>query len=98
MIHMHWVCLSKPDCDSLTPRYETLAVATEAESRQDADLPLKTGGKRLTVSPEHSSVQRRFHDKILLLVINVTLNDKVVKSGGFGGEVGGRWLLRSDKL
>ncbi|KAM7382893.1 hypothetical protein PAMP_002590 [Pampus punctatissimus] len=28
-------------------RYETLAVATEAESRQDPDLPLKTGGKRL---------------------------------------------------
>lgn len=34
------------------PRYETLAVATEAETRQDPDLPLKTGGKRLTVSPE----------------------------------------------
>ncbi|KAI4811641.1 hypothetical protein KUCAC02_014520, partial [Chaenocephalus aceratus] len=30
-------------------KYETLAVAAEAESRQDADLPLKTGGKRLTV-------------------------------------------------
>ncbi|KAI9520175.1 hypothetical protein NQZ68_020074 [Dissostichus eleginoides] len=30
------------------PGYETLAVAAEAESRQDADLPLKTGGKRLT--------------------------------------------------
>ncbi|XP_030226624.1 protein PTHB1 isoform X2 [Gadus morhua] len=29
-------------------RYETLAVATDAESRQDAELPLKTGGKRLT--------------------------------------------------
>ncbi|XP_076593229.1 protein PTHB1 isoform X1 [Chaetodon auriga] len=29
-------------------KYETLAVATEAESRQDPDLPLKTGGKRLT--------------------------------------------------
>ncbi|KAJ4922901.1 hypothetical protein JOQ06_026192, partial [Pogonophryne albipinna] len=29
-------------------KYETLAVAAEAESRQDADLPLKTGGKRLT--------------------------------------------------
>ncbi|KAF3692417.1 Protein PTHB1 Bardet-Biedl syndrome 9 protein -like protein [Channa argus] len=29
-------------------KYETLAVATEAESRQDTDLPLKTGGKRLT--------------------------------------------------
>ncbi|KAJ3598403.1 hypothetical protein NHX12_001913 [Muraenolepis orangiensis] len=29
-------------------RYETLAMATEAESRQDPDLPLKTGGKRLT--------------------------------------------------
>ncbi|XP_029929020.1 protein PTHB1 isoform X2 [Myripristis murdjan] len=29
-------------------KYETLAVATEAESRQDADLPVKTGGKRLT--------------------------------------------------
>ncbi|CAL8290059.1 unnamed protein product [Merluccius merluccius] len=29
-------------------RYETLAVATEAESRQDPELPLKTGGKRLT--------------------------------------------------
>ncbi|CAL8359058.1 unnamed protein product, partial [Arctogadus glacialis] len=28
-------------------RYETLAVATDAESRQDAELPLKTGGKRL---------------------------------------------------
>uniref|UniRef100_A0A3Q2Y0H1 Bardet-Biedl syndrome 9 n=1 Tax=Hippocampus comes TaxID=109280 RepID=A0A3Q2Y0H1_HIPCM len=28
--------------------YETLAVATEAESRQDPDQPLKTGGKRLT--------------------------------------------------
>ncbi|KAG7265283.1 hypothetical protein CRUP_005261 [Coryphaenoides rupestris] len=28
--------------------YETLAVATEAESRQDPELPLKTGGKRLT--------------------------------------------------
>uniref|UniRef100_A0A3B4G2W9 Bardet-Biedl syndrome 9 n=1 Tax=Pundamilia nyererei TaxID=303518 RepID=A0A3B4G2W9_9CICH len=28
--------------------YETLAVATEAESRQDPNLPLKTGGKRLT--------------------------------------------------
>uniref|UniRef100_A0A8D3CBR9 Bardet-Biedl syndrome 9 n=1 Tax=Scophthalmus maximus TaxID=52904 RepID=A0A8D3CBR9_SCOMX len=28
-------------------KYETLAVATEAESRQDPDLPLKTGGKRL---------------------------------------------------
>uniref|UniRef100_UPI003AAF6A99 protein PTHB1 n=1 Tax=Centroberyx gerrardi TaxID=166262 RepID=UPI003AAF6A99 len=28
--------------------YETLAVATEAESRQDPDLPVKTGGKRLT--------------------------------------------------
>lgn len=34
------------------PRYETLAVATDAESRQDPDLPLKSGGKRLTVSPE----------------------------------------------
>lgn len=42
---------------SLTPRYETLAVATEAENRQDPDLPLKTGGKRLTVSPEHTSCQ-----------------------------------------
>uniref|UniRef100_A0A8C2XA32 Bardet-Biedl syndrome 9 n=1 Tax=Cyclopterus lumpus TaxID=8103 RepID=A0A8C2XA32_CYCLU len=29
-------------------RYETLAVATEAESRQDPDLNPKTGGKRLT--------------------------------------------------
>uniref|UniRef100_A0A8C6T487 Bardet-Biedl syndrome 9 n=1 Tax=Neogobius melanostomus TaxID=47308 RepID=A0A8C6T487_9GOBI len=29
-------------------KYETLAVATEAENRQDADLPVKTGGKRLT--------------------------------------------------
>nr|XP_046254883.1 protein PTHB1 isoform X2 [Scatophagus argus] len=29
-------------------KYETLAVATEAESRQDPELPLKTGGKRLT--------------------------------------------------
>uniref|UniRef100_A0A669DHB2 Bardet-Biedl syndrome 9 n=1 Tax=Oreochromis niloticus TaxID=8128 RepID=A0A669DHB2_ORENI len=29
-------------------KYETLAVATEAESRQDPNLPLKTGGKRLT--------------------------------------------------
>ncbi|KAG7476255.1 hypothetical protein JOB18_049679 [Solea senegalensis] len=29
-------------------KYETLAVATEAESRQDPDLPLKTGGKKLT--------------------------------------------------
>ncbi|XP_028280994.1 protein PTHB1 [Parambassis ranga] len=29
-------------------KYETLAVATEAESRQDSDVPLKTGGKRLT--------------------------------------------------
>uniref|UniRef100_A0A672FL71 Bardet-Biedl syndrome 9 n=1 Tax=Salarias fasciatus TaxID=181472 RepID=A0A672FL71_SALFA len=29
-------------------KYETLAVATEAESRQDPDLPSKTGGKRLT--------------------------------------------------
>uniref|UniRef100_A0A3B4XHH5 Bardet-Biedl syndrome 9 n=1 Tax=Seriola lalandi dorsalis TaxID=1841481 RepID=A0A3B4XHH5_SERLL len=29
-------------------KYETLSVATEAESRQDPDLPLKTGGKRLT--------------------------------------------------
>ncbi|CAL8247598.1 unnamed protein product [Lota lota] len=29
-------------------RYETLAVATEAESRQDLELPLKTGGKKLT--------------------------------------------------
>uniref|UniRef100_A0A8C9Y2B2 Bardet-Biedl syndrome 9 n=1 Tax=Sander lucioperca TaxID=283035 RepID=A0A8C9Y2B2_SANLU len=28
-------------------KFETLAVATEAESRQDPDLPLKTGGKRL---------------------------------------------------
>uniref|UniRef100_A0A8C5HC84 Bardet-Biedl syndrome 9 n=1 Tax=Gouania willdenowi TaxID=441366 RepID=A0A8C5HC84_GOUWI len=28
-------------------KYETLAVATDAESRQDPDLPLKTGGKRL---------------------------------------------------
>uniref|UniRef100_A0A665SWN9 Bardet-Biedl syndrome 9 n=1 Tax=Echeneis naucrates TaxID=173247 RepID=A0A665SWN9_ECHNA len=28
-------------------KYETLSVATEAESRQDPDLPLKTGGKRL---------------------------------------------------
>ncbi|KAM6967643.1 protein PTHB1 [Aplochiton taeniatus] len=28
-------------------RYETLAVATDAESRQDADQPGKTGGKRL---------------------------------------------------
>ncbi|XP_067456594.1 protein PTHB1 [Thunnus thynnus] len=28
-------------------KYETLAVATEAESRQDPDLPLKSGGKRL---------------------------------------------------
>uniref|UniRef100_A0A3Q3J5M0 Bardet-Biedl syndrome 9 n=1 Tax=Monopterus albus TaxID=43700 RepID=A0A3Q3J5M0_MONAL len=28
-------------------KYETLAVATEAESRQDPDLPVKTGGKRL---------------------------------------------------
>ncbi|KAM4580045.1 protein PTHB1 [Odontesthes bonariensis] len=29
-------------------KYETLAVATDAEIRQDSDLPLKTGGKRLT--------------------------------------------------
>ncbi|KAM4600656.1 protein PTHB1 [Polymixia lowei] len=29
-------------------KYETLAVATEAESRQDPELPVKTGGKRLT--------------------------------------------------
>ncbi|XP_013877063.1 protein PTHB1 [Austrofundulus limnaeus] len=29
-------------------KYETLAVATDAESRQDSDLPLRTGGKRLT--------------------------------------------------
>ncbi|XP_041798162.1 protein PTHB1 isoform X2 [Chelmon rostratus] len=29
-------------------KYETLSVATEAESRQDPELPLKTGGKRLT--------------------------------------------------
>ncbi|XP_031735438.1 protein PTHB1-like [Anarrhichthys ocellatus] len=37
------LCLPPP------PRYETLAVATEAESRQDPDLPPKTGGgKRLT--------------------------------------------------
>ncbi|XP_027142676.1 protein PTHB1 isoform X2 [Larimichthys crocea] len=28
-------------------KYETLAVATEAENRQDPDMPLKTGGKRL---------------------------------------------------
>uniref|UniRef100_A0A3Q3MHC2 Bardet-Biedl syndrome 9 n=1 Tax=Mastacembelus armatus TaxID=205130 RepID=A0A3Q3MHC2_9TELE len=28
-------------------KYETLAVATEAEGRQDPDLPLKPGGKRL---------------------------------------------------
>lgn len=27
-------------------------MATEAETRQDPDLPLKPGGKRLTVSPE----------------------------------------------
>lgn len=45
-------------CTSLVLRYETLAVATEAESRQDPDLPLKTGGKRLTVSPKHMSKQR----------------------------------------
>ncbi|KAJ0066448.1 hypothetical protein NL108_013217, partial [Boleophthalmus pectinirostris] len=32
----------------LIHRYETLAVATEAESRQDPDLPVKSGGKRLT--------------------------------------------------
>uniref|UniRef100_A0A667XTF0 Bardet-Biedl syndrome 9 n=1 Tax=Myripristis murdjan TaxID=586833 RepID=A0A667XTF0_9TELE len=37
-------------------KYETLAVATEAESRQDADLPVKTGGKRLTVSPDWTLV------------------------------------------
>nr|XP_061789353.1 protein PTHB1-like [Nerophis lumbriciformis] len=29
-------------------KYETLAVATEAESRQDPEQPLKTGSKRLT--------------------------------------------------
>ncbi|XP_037532484.1 protein PTHB1 [Nematolebias whitei] len=29
-------------------KYETLAVATDAESQQDSDLPLRTGGKRLT--------------------------------------------------
>uniref|UniRef100_A0A1A8JRU2 Bardet-Biedl syndrome 9 n=1 Tax=Nothobranchius kuhntae TaxID=321403 RepID=A0A1A8JRU2_NOTKU len=29
-------------------RYETLAVAADAESRQDSDLPPKTGGKRLS--------------------------------------------------
>ncbi|XP_074539855.1 protein PTHB1 [Halichoeres trimaculatus] len=29
-------------------KYETLAVATDAENRQDPDLPQKTGGKRLT--------------------------------------------------
>lgn len=29
-------------------KYETLAVATEAENRQDSDLPVKSGGKRLT--------------------------------------------------
>lgn len=39
---------------SLICRYETLAVATDAESRQDPDLPLKTGGKRLTVNPPHT--------------------------------------------
>lgn len=42
---------------SLILRYETLAVATEAENRQDPDLPLKTGGKRLTVSPKHFSYE-----------------------------------------
>lgn len=35
-------------------RYETLAVATEAETRQDPDQPIKTGGKRLAVSPQGS--------------------------------------------
>ncbi|KAM9851598.1 protein PTHB1 [Aulostomus maculatus] len=34
-------------CQLESYKYETLAVATEAESRQDPDLPLKTGGKRL---------------------------------------------------
>lgn len=29
-------------------KYETLAVATEAENKQDPDLPVKSGGKRLT--------------------------------------------------
>lgn len=55
VIHRHSVCFYKQPAMSLTPRYETLAVATEAESRQDPDLPLKTGGKRLTVSPEHTT-------------------------------------------
>lgn len=32
-------------------RYETLAVASDAETRQDANMPLKSGGKRLMVSP-----------------------------------------------
>lgn len=35
-------------------RYETLAVATEAETRQDPDQPIKTGAKRLAVSLQGS--------------------------------------------
>uniref|UniRef100_A0A3B3U5I3 Bardet-Biedl syndrome 9 n=1 Tax=Poecilia latipinna TaxID=48699 RepID=A0A3B3U5I3_9TELE len=36
--------------------YETLAVATDAESRQDSDLLPKTGGKRLTLQPDWTFV------------------------------------------
>jgi hypothetical protein len=57
MLHAQIKCVLPTLCVCACPRYETLAVATDAESRQDAELPLKTGGKRLTVSLQ-SSVPR----------------------------------------
>lgn len=55
-------------CVFFTVRYETLAVATEAESRQDPNLPLKTGGKRLTVST-NTHVFYFFFDMIVCLSV-----------------------------
>lgn len=55
-------------CVFFTVRYETLAVATEAESRQDPNLPLKTGGKRLTVST-NTHIFYFFFDMIVCLSV-----------------------------
>lgn len=56
-------------CVFFTVRYETLAVATEAESRQDPNLPLKTGGKRLTVSTNTHIFFFLWHDCLFICVV-----------------------------
>ena len=48
-------------CVCVCTRYETLAVATEAESRQDPELPLKTGGEETDGEPPIKCPPFPFH-------------------------------------